>query len=97
MILAIKNKQFQWEQQNNKDTKYFLSIRDAYHLLPPNQLQFDCQPTISARSLPCTVIICGCKNQLFIYHARLSESALINTIRMNEDTSITCIDMFRGD
>jgi hypothetical protein len=76
---------------------YMLLIRDAYHALPANQHQFNCQPQPCTASLPYAVIVCGCHNQLCIYHVRFNEYELIKTIEMDKNTSITCMDWFRGD
>jgi hypothetical protein len=89
IILTIKT--------NCNGVHYLLSFRDLYHILPANEHQFDYQPQISVPSLPCAVIICGHEKKLYIYHVRLNEYKLVNTIELDRNTSIKCMDMFRGD
>jgi hypothetical protein len=99
MILTIENQQIKLNEPMNKYMSCLLLTRDLYHALPPNLLQLDCQPQISAPSLPCAVIICEYGLELFIYHVRLNEFALMNSIAivMDEEAIIPSMDMFRGD
>jgi hypothetical protein len=95
IIFTIKNQQLKWNA--NKHLNYFLSIRDLYHLLPINEHQFDCSSQPCIASLTYAVIVCGYGNQLFIYHVRLNEYKLINTVDLDKNTKVTSIDIFRGD
>jgi hypothetical protein len=103
IMKKIENKQLKWnESVIYQYMKCLLLIRDAYHLLPINEHQFDCQPQVSTPSLPSAVIVCGFrillnKNQLFVYHLRSSECVLMNSIELDKSTNIQCIDIFRGD